>query len=213
MTKERVIEEFRSAAKSALGHVPLFALRPLCARLIVSLMHRHPELFDRLGEHRDKGFLIDPVDLPFVLLLHPGAARPQLVPHDRAAPPSFDAAIIGPLEKLIDLINGEEDGDALFFSRELRIEGDTEAVLALRNAIDNVEIDLLCEIEELLGPLTSPARAARQTIHQGARDMSHLFAGLKTVLSEKFWHKSIDRTRSPHALHMTEATKRHGEGS
>jgi len=39
------------------------------------------------------------------------------------------------------MIDGTYDGDALFFSRDLVIEGDTEAVLALRNAIENAELN------------------------------------------------------------------------
>ena len=39
------------------------------------------------------------------------------------------------------------------FPRDLAIEGDTEAVVALRNAIDDSELDLAAEAAELLGPL------------------------------------------------------------
>jgi predicted lipid carrier protein YhbT len=42
---------------------------------------------------------------------------------------------------LLGMIDGTYDGDALFFSRDLTIEGDTEAVLALRNALENAEFD------------------------------------------------------------------------
>lgn len=44
------------------------------------------------------------------------------------------------------MVHGALDGDALFFSRDILIEGDTEAVLALRNAVDDAEIDLAGEI-------------------------------------------------------------------
>jgi predicted lipid carrier protein YhbT len=42
---------------------------------------------------------------------------------------------------LVGMLDGSYDGDALFFSRDLVIEGDTSAVLALRNALDDAEID------------------------------------------------------------------------
>ena len=38
-------------------------------------------------------------------------------------------------------------------TRDIVIEGDTEAVLALRNAIDDAEIDMAAEIAALFGPL------------------------------------------------------------
>jgi len=41
---------------------------------------------------------------------------------------------------MIELLEGRADGDALFFSRTLTVEGDMEAVVALRNAIDGSEI-------------------------------------------------------------------------
>ena len=68
---------------------------------------------------------------------------------DRAA---HDARIAGPLAALLGMVHGAYDGDALFFSRDLVIEGDTAAVLALRNAIDAAELDLAAEIEALAGP-------------------------------------------------------------
>ena len=53
---------------------------------------------------------------------------------------AYDARIAAPLIVLLGMIDGTYDGDALFFSRDLVIEGDTEAVLALRNAIENAEL-------------------------------------------------------------------------
>ncbi len=44
------------------------------------------------------------------------------------------------------MMHGTLDGDALFFSRDLAVEGDTSSVLALRNAIDDAELDLAEEI-------------------------------------------------------------------
>ena len=49
------------------------------------------------------------------------------------------------------MLHGVEDGDALFFSREVMIEGDTSAVLAFRNALDAEEIDLTEEFLALVG--------------------------------------------------------------
>ena len=51
------------------------------------------------------------------------------------------------------LVDGSYDGDALFFSRDLVVEGDVEAVLALRNAIDDAGIDLVADTAALFGPL------------------------------------------------------------
>ena len=61
---------------------------------------------------------------------------------------------------LIALLEGRIDGDALFFSRELSIEGDTEAVVALRNAVDSAEVDVLGDVMAALGPLAPFTRRA-----------------------------------------------------
>jgi predicted lipid carrier protein YhbT len=55
------------------------------------------------------------------------------------------------------MVEGRLDGDALFFSRDLSIEGDVEAVVALRNAIDGEGLNILQDAVAPLGPLASPA--------------------------------------------------------
>ena len=96
-------------------------------------------MFARLGRHAGKRFLIDPTDLPFVLVLTPLPERPLLTAHRRHERPAHDAAIAGTFFNLLDMIDGSLDGDALFFSRDLQVSGDTEAVVALRNALDDFE--------------------------------------------------------------------------
>ena len=59
---------------------------------------------------------------------------------------------------VVGLVDGAFDGDALFFSRDLVIEGDTAAALALRNAIDDAELDLAHEAATLSGPLARPLK-------------------------------------------------------
>lgn len=69
-----------------------------------------------------------------------------------------DARIAGPLSAFLAMMHGVEDGDALFFSRDLTVEGDTAAVLALRNAMDDAELDLTEELAGLSGPFGTPLR-------------------------------------------------------
>jgi predicted lipid carrier protein YhbT len=145
-----------------LRFAPLAPLSLAGARLVKTLIRRHPSLFARLGEQADKTFLIDPTDLPFAFRLAPHVDAPRLEALRREDAGHWDARIGGPLAALLGLVHGVYDGDALFFSRDLVIEGDTEAVLALRNAIDNEEIDLAAEVAALFGPLehlaATPAR-------------------------------------------------------
>jgi predicted lipid carrier protein YhbT len=122
-------------------------------RLAAGLATREPNLFIRLGPHADKVFLIEPVDLPVAFRLTPRPVRPVVVPVRRPPAGRWNARIAGPLAALVGLVHGAFDGDALFFARDIVVEGDTEAVLALRNALDDAEIDLLAEIATAFRPV------------------------------------------------------------
>ena len=164
MSEARSIPRFPAIGALALRFAPLFPLSLAGQRLTSGLAERHPALFSRLGEQADKVFLIDPTDLPCVFVLAPRPGRPSFRALRREEIAEWDARIAGPLAALIGLIHGAYDGDALFFSRDLAIEGDTEAVVALRNAIDNEELDLVAEATALLGPLGPLAAAPAQTL-------------------------------------------------
>jgi predicted lipid carrier protein YhbT len=119
--------------------LPLLPLELIAQRLIANALAARPTFFARLGPHADATFAIDPVDCPFVFLITPrdGALRLRR----ELSGCSHAARIAAPLIVLLGMLDGTYDGDALFFSRDLVIEGDTEAVLALRNAIEDAELD------------------------------------------------------------------------
>ncbi len=114
----------------------------------------HPGLFRRLGEFDHTQFILDPVDLPFVICLAPNGGVPRVTVTRGKG--EGETRISGPLAALIGLVHGAYDGDALFFSRDLVVEGDTGAALALRNAIDDAELDLAQEIASVSGPFSAP---------------------------------------------------------
>lgn len=144
----------------ALKPLPPRALQPLFDAMLRVIRRRHPDILERMAEYGDRPVCIDPVDLPFVILLDPHPETPALTVRREIDPGEIAATIHGPLETLIALAEGKVDGDALFFSRRLVIEGDTEVVVALRNAIDGAGIDLIADISEELGPLARPFRSA-----------------------------------------------------
>ena len=120
----------------ALQPLPLAPLQLALALVLRSVVARHPNIFERLGAHAHKLFGIEPSDLPFAFVLAPHPETPTLIAV-RSLPAGIPIRIAGPLLGLMGLIDGSYDGDALFFSRDLVIEGDVEAVLALRNALDD----------------------------------------------------------------------------
>lgn len=150
--------------------LPLPPLGLLLQRIAKSVGRRQPGLFCRLGDHGEKVFLLDPTDLPFVFRLEPRRDRPHIEPRRRETAGRWDARIAGTLGALLGLVHGAVDGDALFFSRDIVIEGDTEAVLALRNALDDAELDLLADAASTFGPAgTSVERIARHLVPMASR--------------------------------------------
>jgi len=145
---------------------PLWLLQPALDLALAGVLRRHPGLFERLHGFVDGVIVIDPGDLPLVFVLDIAGPRPRirLARSDRGLNPA--ATIRGAFATLIDLLEGRLDGDALFFTRELVIEGDTEAVVALRNAVDNAEIDVLADVLSVLGPFAGPAVAAARGFEQ-----------------------------------------------
>jgi len=153
-----------SAPSILLAPVPLALLQPIFNRIAIHVAQSRPELFKRLGPHAGKRFLIDPTDLPFVLVLTPLPDRPLLTAHRREERPAHVAAIAGKFFDLLDMIDGSLDGDALFFSRALQVSGDTEAVVALRNALDDFEGSALDSVVASFGLLSTPAGLALSAV-------------------------------------------------
>lgn len=146
------------ALSLVLRPLPLAPLSLALTAYVRKTTARHPGLIRRLGEHDRTRFVLDPTDLPFVICLDPGGGTPRVRVTRR--PGTGAARIAGPLAALIGLVHGAYDGDALFFSRDLMIEGDTAAALALRNAVDDAELDLAEDIARMTGPLAALLQAA-----------------------------------------------------
>lgn len=134
--------------------MPLVPLALALTAFSRGIARRHPGLFRRLGDYGHTRFVLDPTDLPFVIELEPNGGLPRVrLSRDQGR---GAARIAGPLAALLGLVHGAFDGDALFFSRDLVIEGDTSAALALRNAIDDSELDMSQEIARYCGPMKGP---------------------------------------------------------
>lgn len=146
--------------------LPLLPLQILLATCLREIRARHPQIFDRLGNYADKTFGLAPTDLPFAFVLEPRRFNPRVLA--TRSLPRTDVRIAGPFATLISLADGTCDGDALFFSRDIQIEGDMEAALALRNAIDDSRIDVIAEASAWLGPLSPVAQRILRDIINGS---------------------------------------------
>jgi len=120
----------------------------------------------------------------YIINTHFAKGRPPGI--DMDTPPT--ATIQGPLATLTRLLEGRLDGDALFFSRDLMIEGNMEAVVTLRNAVDGAGIDLLEDLSSAFGPLGGPARlvagGALRVFARMERDLENLRTTLTAPVDE-----------------------------
>lgn len=143
-------------AERRLARLACATVQPILSRIVRRIAARHPSLFARLGDWQRTDYLIDVIEFPFALHLRPDpdALLFRAVPRD-AMPPA-GAVIRGRFLLLLELIDSEEDGDAAFFSRDLEVTGDTEAVVRLRNALDDMDGSLAAEAAAMFG---APGRA------------------------------------------------------
>jgi predicted lipid carrier protein YhbT len=147
-------------ARAFIGAAPRPALDLGAAALLAAMRRNHPHLFAVLAEQRQTRVLVELTDPPRRFLLQYGGGAPKLRVVDGEADVAADAELKGGLEAMIALLEARVDGDALFFTRELSVGGDTAAVVTLRNILDRETISVLEEASSLFGPLRRTARAA-----------------------------------------------------
>jgi O2-independent ubiquinone biosynthesis accessory factor UbiT len=166
--------------------LPLAPLQAVLDLALATMQRRHAKVFSRLAAQGEPLFLIDPVDLPVAFKLHFRKAGPKLTALRDKVAADATAAIHGPFLTLLTLLEGRIDGDALFFTRELIVEGDTEAVVALRNAVDGAGIELTRDLPAALGPLAGMARGglrlAERVYQRMDRDLALVHAAITAPL-------------------------------
>lgn len=142
---------FRKGLCFASSLFPIPFVNFILGRLVRSIGEDRPEVFNRIEGHHHKWFLIDPIDLPIALCLCPDPAHPKLKAYRRHSIPKANSRIAGNFLTLLGMIDGRYDGDALFFKRDLIIEGDTEAVVCLRNALDDMDGSIADDVAAFFG--------------------------------------------------------------
>lgn len=146
-----IVRPPRLAPPVGVARLACAVVQPLLSRVVRRVAARHPSMFARLGPHQTTDFLIDAVELPFALHLRPDPQALVFRAVPRADAPKAGAVIRGRFLLLLELVDSEEDGDAAFFSRDLEVSGDTEAVVRLRNALDDVDGSIAEETAEMFG--------------------------------------------------------------
>lgn len=152
--------------QTLLRSLPPWALQSGAQATFDRVVKHHRGLFGRLGAHAAKCFVFAPTDVPFEFAVHPADGRVRVARPGRIL--RSDVRISAPLFLLLALAEGRVDGDAEFFGRQLSIDGDMEAVLALRNALEDCRIDFTEDMAPSSGPLRQPVRLALRAVRNAA---------------------------------------------
>lgn len=194
--------------------IPLQLVERVAGHCLKNFKADHPQTLARLSSLDGKSLAVAPTDLPncFCFKFHPQDISLR-VARDLSVLKA-DTVIHGSIEDLIGLLEGRVDGDALFFNRQLRIDGDMEVMLAIRNAVDGANLTLsglLLGQNRRVGSLFSPLLEKAGRLY---RSFSHDLAGMETALAEPLQAKinrieneiadleeKIDRMRRKDRLH------------
>ncbi|MEK0081980.1 ubiquinone anaerobic biosynthesis accessory factor UbiT [Benzoatithermus flavus] len=169
--------------------LPLAPLQMALDAALGAMRRRHPAVFEKMAEAGEPSFLIDAIDLPLAFRLHFRRRGPRLLATRSKHDDGATATVRGPFRLLLALLEGRLDGDALFFSRELIVEGDTEAVLALRNAVDGTGIELVRDLPAAFGPLAGMAGRALGLAQRLHERLDHDLGLLQQALTAPLRHR------------------------
>lgn len=155
--------------------LPKGPLQAALQRLADRLSARYPDVLERIGDVGRARLLLVASDLPWraLVTLDGQGAEITLDRQGDGPAPAAEAVVTGAFERLLACAQGGGDGDAMFFAREIEVTGNTDVLVALRNALDGAEIDLAGELAALAGPLHRPvaggmARASALYTHASA---------------------------------------------
>lgn len=139
----------------ALRPLPVTFLSQLIAFFLRRMDRLYPEISSRMEPLGLCHFHIVPTDFwfSFMVTLDHGKATAAVLRKEQFVS-NVTATISGDLLSLMQLLEGSVDGDALFFSRQIMVEGETEAVLTLRNAVDSVDLS----VEHILAGFAPPLK-------------------------------------------------------
>lgn len=203
--------------KPAMRLVPTLPLTPLTL-LVQAFADRiiagHPEAFARLRSKSGTSYRIAATDIGIAFLITLGRAGIAVKAMPTSQPATAHVSVEAPIRELIALLEGESDGDALFFARGIQVTGDTEALLMLRNAVDSADIDFHAELLALFGPAEPAARyVARLGVSAGTALLDygkHLQARLQAGPLEKLASLGVRVSQLEHDLKALQAEVKTG---
>jgi len=134
-------------------------------RIANRIYQQHPDAAERLEDISGTCFLVTITNLPFRCLITLYSQHVTVDCNLRYSPRA-DVSVSGNYQALAQIFEGDADADSLFFSRDIQIQGNIEALVTLRNALDNEDIDIVSELTPLFGRFAGVAHEALQLVNQ-----------------------------------------------
>lgn len=104
------------------------------------LGRERPDVFERLGAFRTAAIVISPDDALVAFRMVPDGDQGVVRVVRKTNPQAGVATVSAPLAVLLSLLDGGIDADSAFFSRRVRVVGDTGAAVALHNTLEAAEL-------------------------------------------------------------------------
>jgi predicted lipid carrier protein YhbT len=123
---------------------------------------RGQDLANRLAELDNRTVTLRITDIPCAFNLHILNGRLRT-----SNSGTGDVTISGDLQGFLQLASLQEDPDTLFFQRVLRIDGETETGVHIKNILDALEYDWDAHFDAILSPPL--ARGAKRIMHTTRR--------------------------------------------
>lgn len=132
----------------------VYVFNTLLLKILNIMQTKHSDIFVKLQETSDPTYKIDATDLPINFILKVSLNNPmlQIVDKDDYSH-KVDATIRAKFITFIQILDGQIDADEAFFSNKLTIQGATDATLALSNALDNSDINVIDDITLNITPI------------------------------------------------------------
>lgn len=173
--------------------------------ILNAFFNHYPELKERLKEMEGKIFHFDVEDLfqSFYMVVDPDG-RVRVHTYSDEFP---HVTMAGSSQAFLSLLFGSSDPDSLFFSRQLKLSGETDTGLRFKNLLDNVDIDWEDELSRLVGTPAAMLAAALARQIRARKDKLRAAAaeGLDQYMSRQGIHRKQELEDFKDAVDQTAA--------
>lgn len=121
-------------------------------QLTKKFQQMHGGVISRMNEFAPARIILNPVDMPFVFFVEFQKDNFSILLLDEDSYVGEDITTISAtFAFFLNMLEGDKDGDALFFSRQLTLTGDTTVIVALRNILEAESININKDINAQFG--------------------------------------------------------------